>query len=93
MNRCIYAYRLAMLKTGSAIAVVITPVAILPILYRIIGTATNTHRSIASGIVMATIMTEMIATTEGIEMAVTTEMRTVMAVAMANTRVAKAEIN
>jgi hypothetical protein len=38
-------------------------------------------------------MTEMIATTEGIEMAVTTEMRTVMAVAMANTREAKAEIN
>jgi hypothetical protein len=84
-----------MLKTGSAIAVVITPVAILPILYRIIGTATNTHRSIANGIVMATIMTEMIATTEGIEMAVTTEMTIVMAVAMAmaKTREAKAEIN
>jgi hypothetical protein len=92
MNRCIYAYRLAMPKTGSATAVVITPAAILPILYRIIGTATNTHRSIANGIV-ATIMTEMIATTEGIEMAVTTEMTTVMAVAMVNTREAKAEIN
>ena len=96
MSRYIYAYRQAMLKTGSAIAAVTMPAAILPILYRITGTAMSTRQSIVNVMVMAA-MTEMIAMTEGIETGVMTGMITVTTVVMvmAKTRAvtAKEEIN
>ena len=96
MNHCIYVYRLAMPKTGSAIAAAITPAAIQPILYRITGTVMSTHRFIVNAMVMA-VMTGMIATTGEMVTAVMTEMMVAKAAAMvmAKTKVvtAKEEIS
>jgi hypothetical protein len=96
MNRCIYADRLAMLKTGNAIAAATMPAATLPILCRTTGTAMNTRRSTVNAMVMAA-MTEMIAMTEGIETDVMTEMTAVKTVAMvtatARVETVKEEIN
>ena len=96
MNLCIYAYRLAMPRTGSVIAAAITPAAILPILYRITGTAMNMHRCTANAMVTAmVVMTEMTVMTGEMVTAVMTEMIAVMdaAMDMVTARAVKVEIN
>jgi hypothetical protein len=76
-----------MLKTGNAIAIATMPAAILPILYRITGTAMSTRQSIVNVIIMA-VMTGMIAMTGMI-----TVMVVVMVMAKTKVATEKEEIN
>lgn len=77
MNHCIYVYRLAMPRTGSAIAAAIMHAAIRPILYRITGTAMNMRQCIVNAMVTAmAVMTGMTVTTGEMVIAVMTEMMT-----------------